>query len=109
MDVAVGPGAEPGGGISGRLGDRVQPVDLGAIRDARAVRIPIGPPVAPLRAGDAGGAVIGIDDPRQGVPLVAVDSPNARSIASFRGADSRRPISAKFGRASCRDRVCQYV
>src|SRR3546814_3421576 len=74
LDVAVGPGAEPGVGISGRQGDRVQPVDLGAIRDARAVRIPIGPPVAPLRAGDAGGAVIGIDDPRQGVPLVAVAS-----------------------------------
>src|SRR3546814_19445384 len=55
LDVAVGPGAEPGVGISGRQGARVPPVDLGAIRDARAVRIPTGPPAAPLRPGAAGG------------------------------------------------------
>src|SRR3546814_11911154 len=60
LDVAVGPGAEPGVGISGRQGDRVQPVDLGAIRAARPVRLPIGPPLEPPPPGGSGGPVPGI-------------------------------------------------
>src|SRR3546814_12092207 len=55
LDVAVGPGAEPGAGISGRPGDPVQPAEFGALRGARAGRRPLGPPVAHLPSGDAGG------------------------------------------------------
>ena len=89
LDMAVGLGAEPGVAIGGRQADRVQPVDLVAIGDALALGIPIAPAVAHLPAGDAGFAVVAIDDlwRHSAFPSASQRPLKMRgSIASFRNA-----------------------
>jgi hypothetical protein len=61
--MAIGVGREPGIAIGRRQADTVQTIDLLAVGDAIALRIPIAPTVSHLAPGDPRYAVIAINDP----------------------------------------------
>ena len=52
---------------------------------------------------------VGVDTTTPSTQLAPGASTNAQNFTTFRGSVKKRVGSWQIGRASCRERVCQYV